>query len=164
MKGDPKIIEFLNQALKNELTAINQYFLHSRMLRDWGVSELAANEYKESIEEMNHADWLIERILFLEGLPNLQDLGKIFIGENVQEILECDMKVEQIAVPVLKDGIEYAEKIRDYGTRDLLFKILHNEEEHIDYLETQFDLIGQIGIQNYVQLQSKPNASQALDK
>jgi len=113
---------------------------------------------------MHHADWLIERILFLEGLPNLQDLGKLFIGENVQEILECDMKVEQIAVPVLKDGIEYAEKIRDYGTRDLLFKILHNEEEHIDYLETQFDLIAQIGIQNYVQLQSKPNASQALDK
>ena len=164
MKGDPKIIEFLNQALKNELTAINQYFLHSRMLRDWGVSELAKKEHDESIEEMHHADWLIERILFLEGLPNLQDLGKLFIGENVQEILECDMKVEQIAVPVLKDGIEYAEKIRDYGSRDLLYKILHNEEEHIDFLETQFDLIAQMGIQNYVQLQSKPNASQALDK
>ena len=151
MKGDPKIIEFLNQALKNELTAINQYFLHSRMLRDWGVSELAKKEHDESIEEMHHADWLIERILFLEGLPNLQDLGKLFIGENVQEILECDLKVEQIAVPVLKDGIEYAEKIRDYGSRDLLYKILHNEEEHIDFLETQIELIGKVGLPNYLQ-------------
>ena len=164
MKGDPKVIEFLNQALKNELTAINQYFLHSRMLRDWGVSELAQKEYKESIEEMEHADWLIERILFLEGLPNLQDLGKLFIGETVQEILDCDLKTEQLAVPVLRDGIQYCEQVRDYGSRDLLNKILHNEEEHIDYLETQFDLISQIGIQNYIQLQSKPNGSQALEK
>lgn len=164
MKGDPKVIEFLNSALKNELTAINQYFLHSRMLRDWGVSELAQKEYRESIEEMEHADWLIERILFLDGLPNLQDLGKLFIGENVQEILECDLKTEHLAVPLLRDAIEYCEQVRDYGSRDLLYKILHNEEEHIDYLETQFELISQMGIQNYIQLQSKPNGAQALDK
>ena len=164
MKGDPKVIEFLNAALKNELTAINQYFLHSRMLKDWGVSELAQKEYKESIEEMEHADWLIERILFLEGLPNLQDLGKLFIGENVKEILECDLKTEQMAVPVLRDAIEYCEKVRDYGSRDIFNKILHNEEEHIDFIETQFDLINQVGIQNYIQLQSKPNSSQALEK
>jgi bacterioferritin len=162
MKGDAKVIEFLNQALKNELTAINQYFLHSRMLRDWGVSELAKKEHDESIEEMHHADWLIERILFLEGLPNLQDLGKLFIGENVLEILECDMKTEQMAIPVLRDAIEHCEKVRDYGSRDLFNKILHNEEEHVDYIETQFDLIRQVGIQNYIQLQSKPNASSAL--
>jgi len=163
MKGDAKVIEFLNAALKNELTAINQYFLHSRMLRDWGVSELAKKEHDESIEEMHHADWLIERILFLEGLPNLQDLGKLFIGENVKEILECDMKTEQMAIPVLRDAIEHCEKVRDYGSRDLFYKILHNEEEHVDYIETQMELIAQIGIQNYIQLQSKPNASQALD-
>jgi bacterioferritin len=159
MKGDPKVIEFLNTALKNELTAINQYFLHSRMLKNWGVSELAGKEHKESIEEMEHADWLIERILFLEGIPNLQDLGKLFIGENVKEILECDLKTEHLAVPVLKDGMAYCEQVRDYGSRDVLDKILHNEEEHIDFLETQFELISQIGIQNYIQLQSKPSGS-----
>jgi bacterioferritin len=163
MKGDAKVIEFLNAALKNELTAINQYFLHSRMLRDWGVSELAKKEHDASIEEMHHADWLIERILFLEGLPNLQDLGKLFIGENVKEILECDMKTEHMAIPVLRDAIEHCEKVRDYGSRDIFNKILHNEEEHVDYIETQIELIVQIGIQNYIQLQSKPNASQTLE-
>lgn len=163
MKGDKKVIQYLNKVLTNELTAINQYFLHSRMLRDWGVSELAKKEHDESIEEMHHADWLIERILFLEGLPNLQDLGKLFIGETVQEILECDMKTEQMAIPVLRDAIEHCETVRDYGSRDLFFKILHNEEEHVDYIETQFELIKQVGIQNYIQLQSKPNASQAQE-
>ena len=159
MKGDTKVIEFLNLCLKNELTAINQYFLHSRMLKDWGVSKLAKHEYEESIEEMNHADWLIERILFLGGLPNLQDLGKLHIGESVQEILECDMKVEMMAIPTLKDAMEHAEKVRDYGSRDLFGKILHNEEEHVDYLETQFDLIERIGIERYTLLQSEANGS-----
>ncbi len=156
MKGDPKVIEFLNAALKNELTAINQYFLHSRMLKDWGVSRLAEFEYKESIEEMEHADWLIERVLFLGGLPNLQDLGKLKIGETVEEILKCDLELEMEAIPLLRDAMEYAESARDYVSRDLLGKILHSEEEHVDHLETQFDLIERIGIQNYIQLQSKP--------
>jgi len=158
MKGDPKVIEFLNAALKNELTAINQYFLHSRILADWGVSILADYEYKESIEEMQHADWLIQRCLFLGGLPNLQDLGKLRIGESVKEILECDMALEEDAIPLLRDAMEYCESIRDYVSRDLFGRILHNEEEHVDYLETQFDLIARIGIENYTQLQSKPNA------
>jgi len=158
MKGDAKVIEFLNQALKNELTAINQYFLHSRMLKDWGVSKLGDYEYKESVEEMNHADWLIERILFLGGLPNLQDLGKLRIGENVKEILECDLKLEQDAIPLLRDAMEYCEKQRDYVSRDLFGKILHNEEEHVDYIETQFDLIERVGIENYITLQSEANA------
>ena len=158
MKGDAKVIEFLNKALKNELTAINQYFLHSRMLKDWGVSKLGDYEYKESIEEMNHADWLIERILFLGGLPNLQDLGKLRIGETVEEILQCDLKLEEDAIPLLRDAMEHCEKVRDYVSRDLFGKILHNEEEHVDYIETQFDLIKQIGIQSYIQLQSEANA------
>ena len=154
MRGDKKVIEHLNKALKAELTAINQYFLHSRMLKDWGVTKLAEKEYKESIEEMEHADKIIERILFLNGLPNLQDLGKLFIGETVHEILECDMKLEDIAIPIYRDAVEYCESIRDYGTRDLLQSILLNEEEHVDYLETQYDLIKQMGIENYIQLQS----------
>lgn len=157
MKGDKKVIDFLNQALKNELTAINQYFLHSRMLKDWGVSKLAKKEYEESIEEMHHADWLIDRVLFLGGLPNLQDLGKLHIGENVQEILECDLKLENIAIPLLRDAIQYCEEVRDYGSRDLFFKILHNEEEHVDYLETQFALIERIGVERYTLLQSEAN-------
>lgn len=156
MKGDAKVIEFLNKALKNELTAINQYFLHSRMLNDWGVTKLGKKEHDESIEEMHHADWLIERILFLGGLPNLQDLGKLLIGESVEEILQCDLKVEETAIPLLRDAIEYCESVRDYVSRDLFCKILDNEEEHVDFIETQFDLIKQIGIQNYIQLQSAP--------
>jgi len=155
---DPKVIAFLNKALKNELTAINQYFLHARMLKDWGVSKLAEKEYKESIEEMEHADELIERVLFLNGLPNLQDLGKLRIGENVEEILECDLALEHEAIPLLRDGIEHCENVRDYVSRDLLQKILTNEEEHVDWLETQQELIKQMGIQNYVQLQSEANA------
>ncbi len=158
MQGDRQVLEFLNACLRNELTAINQYFLHAKMLKDWGVSKLAAYEKKESIEEMHHADWLIERILFLDGLPNLQDLGKLHIGESVQEILECDMKLEQIAIPVLRDAMEHAEKVRDYVSRDLFGKILHNEEEHVDYLETQFALIERVGIERYTQLQSEANA------
>ncbi len=159
MKGDPKVIEFLNAALKNELTAINQYFLHSRMLKNWGVTILGDYEYKESIEEMHHADWLIDRILFLDGLPNLQDLGKLRIGESVKEILECDLALEHVAIPLLRDAMEYCEQQRDYISRDLFGRILHNEEEHVDYLETQFDLIGRVGIENYTQLQSAPNGS-----
>lgn len=158
MKGDAKVIEFLNLVFKNELTAINQYFLHSRMLKDWGVSKLGDYEYKESIEEMNHADWLIERILFLGGLPNLQDLGKLRIGESVEEILKCDLDLEGDAIPLLRDAMEHCEKVRDYVSRDLFGKILHNEEEHVDYIETQFDLIERIGIQSYTQLQSEANA------
>lgn len=158
MKGDPQVIKHLNIILKNELTAINQYFLHSRMLKDWGVSELSAKVYEESIDEMKHADKLIERILFLGGLPNLQDLGKLHIGEEVKEIIECDLKMEHIAHPDLQDAVEYAESIRDYVSRDLFAYILDSEEEHIDWLETQLDLIERIGLERYTLLQSKPNA------
>ena len=161
MRGDPKVIKWLNTALKAELTAINQYFLHSRMLKDWGVTKLAKKEYEESIEEMNHADTIIERILYLGGLPNLQDLGKLHIGETVEEILQCDMKLEDYAVPMYRDAVEYCEKIRDYGTRDILQSILIEEENHVDFLETQFDLIKQMGLQNYIQLQSSDALEEA---
>lgn len=153
MKGDPKIIEFLNQALKNELTTVNQYFLHARMLDHWGLKKLGALEYEESIDEMKHADSLIQRILFLDGLPNLQDLGKVYIGENVPEIFKCDLKQEQMAHPHYKEAIAYAESSGDYVTRELLGTILQSEEEHIDWLETQLSLIESLGLENYLQSQ-----------
>ncbi len=155
MKGDPKTIDFLNEALKNELTAINQYFLHAKMLANWGISKLAAFEHHESIDEMKHADALSERILFLEGLPNFQLLGRLRIGENVEEILKADLALEHEAIPLLRDGIEHCEKVRDYVTRDLFQRILDNEEEHVDMLEQQFEMIERMGMQNYVQLQSE---------
>ena len=153
MKGDQKVIEFLNGALGNELVAINQYFLHAKMYKDWGFQALYEHEYHESIDEMKHADMLVERILFLEGLPNLQDLGKLMIGENTKEMLNCDLKLEQMAVPDLRDGIEYCESVRDYVTRDLFREILASEEEHIDWLETQLSLIDKVGLENYLQKQ-----------
>jgi bacterioferritin len=156
MKGNDDVIAVLNRVLYNELIAINQYFLHSRMLRNWGVKRLAEYEYKESLDEMRHADKLVERILFLEGLPNLQDLGKLLIGEDIEEILRADLKLEQNALPALRDGIALCEKHSDYNSRELLETILDSEEEHIDFLEAQFELIKRMGVQNYVQLQSRP--------
>ena len=156
MKGDPKVIEFLNEVLKNELTAINQYFLHYRMLDHWGIAKLAKFEYGESIDEMKHADKLAERILFLDGLPNFQMLGRLRIGENVEELLKADLALENEALPVLRDGIQYCEQVRDYVTRDLFQHILESEEEHVDTLETQFEMIERMGFQNYIPLQSHP--------
>lgn len=156
MKGDDKVIEYLNEVLKNELTAINQYWLHYRMLDHWGVKRLAEFERHESIDEMKHADWLAERILFLDGLPNFQLLGRLRIGETVEEVLKADLALEYDAVAVLKDAIEHSEKVRDYVSRDLFRRILDSEEEHVDTLETQFEMIERMGIQNYIQLNSKP--------
>jgi bacterioferritin len=155
MKGDEKVIEFLNGALKNELTAINQYFLHYKMLDNWGVKKLAKFEYEESIDEMKHADKLAERILFLEGLPNFQLLGRLKIGESVEEILKADLELEHEALPLLRDAIAYCESVRDFVSRDLFMHILDNEEEHVDTLETQFEMIERMGMENYIQLNSK---------
>jgi len=153
MQGDAKVLEYLNLQLKNELTAINQYFLHYRMLKNWGFARLAKHEYEESIEEMKHADKLMDRILMLDGLPNLQYLGKLMIGENPEEMLHCDLKLELEAIPLLKEAIAYSEEVKDYISREIFEHILDNEEEHVDWLETQFELIDKIGIQNYLQSQ-----------
>ena len=150
---DPGVITHLNKVLKNELTAINQYFLHAKILQDWGLSQMAAHERDESIDEMKHADTLIERILFLEGLPNLQDLGKLMVGQDIEEIVAGDLQLEMMAIPDLREGIAFCEQVRDYVSRDLLRGILDSEEEHVDWLETQADLIAKVGVQNYIQSQ-----------
>ena len=155
MKGDKKVIEYLNAVLRNELTAINQYFLHSRMFKNWGLTRLADHEHHESIDEMKHADQLIERILFLEGIPNLQDLGKLMIGEHAREILECDLRLEMEAIPALRDAVTHCESVKDYISRELFEHILESEEEHVDWLETQLQLADKIGIENYLQSQMK---------
>ena len=153
MKGDKTVIQYLNKVLKNELTAINQYFLHSRMFKDWGLKRLGDYEYGESVDEMKHADTLIERILFIEGLPNLQELGKLCIGENVPEMLKADLELEMYAIPDLRDAIAYCESINDYVSREIFESILESEEGHVDWLETQLDLIERLGVENYQQSQ-----------
>ena len=159
MQGDLKVIEYLNRALTNELTAINQYWLHYRVLHHWGVTKLAEYERHESIDEMKHADTLAERILFLDGLPNFQALHKLKVGETVEEILRADLMLEMEALPLLKDAIAHAESVRDFVSREIFERILESEEEHVDFLETQFDMIERMGLPNYVQLQSKPAES-----
>ena len=153
MKGDKKVIQHLNKILGNELVAINQYFLHARMYEDWGLKKLGEHEYHESIDEMKHADKLTKRILFLEGLPNLQDLGKLMIGEDVREIIKCDLKLEMKAIPDLRAAIAYCESVADYGSRELCERILESEEEHVDWLETQLGLIEKLGMENFLQSQ-----------
>lgn len=156
MKGDKTVLKHLNIILKNELTAINQYFLHARLLENWGIARMAKHEYKESIEEMEHADTLIKRIIMLDGLPNLQELGKLHIGENVREVIEADLQLEARAIPELKAAIADCETAQDYVSRDILLDILASEEEHLDHLETQLQMIENQGLENYIHLQSKP--------
>lgn len=152
---DIQTIAMLNNVLRNELTAINQYFLHSRMFKNWGLKYLAEHEYEESVDEMKHADTLIERILFLEGLPNLQDLGKLYVGETPRELLECDLRLEMEAMPILREGIASCENVQDYISREILERILESEEEHVDWLETQLDLIERVTLENYLQRQMR---------
>ncbi len=155
MQGSERVIDCLNRVLLNELTAINQYFLHSRMLKNWGIAGLAKHEYEESVDEMRHADKLIERILFLDGLPNLQDIGKLFVGESAKEILECDLRLEEFAIPVVREGVAACEEEADYVSRELLEEILEGEEDHVDWLETQLGQIDRMGLENFIQMHSE---------